>query len=170
MSAAIGKILQAARKDLELTLEDVSAATHIRVHYLQSIEAGDFDALPSRVQLKGFLRSYASLLGLDENNLLNMLEHGELGNLPPEKLEPAPTKESSTSSGEDPVSRFVEVGQKLSEQRELLGLALDDVERHTHLRVRYLKALEEGDLDGLPSPVQGRGSIAAPRPGGSPGR
>jgi cytoskeletal protein RodZ len=41
----------------------------------------------------------------------------------------------------------------------LLGLSLDDVERHTHLRQRYLRALEAGDLDALPSPVQGRGML-----------
>jgi len=51
------------------------------------------------------------------------------------------------------------VGQKLTEQRELLGLSLEDVERHTHLRIRYLQALEAGDLDGLPSTVQGRGML-----------
>ena len=76
MSAAIGKILQAAREDRQLTLEQVAAATHIRLRYLQAMEAGDFESLPSRVQMKGFLRSYASQLGLDETVLLDMLEHG----------------------------------------------------------------------------------------------
>ena len=64
MSAAIGKILQAAREDRQLTLEQVAAATHIRLHYLQAMEAGDFESLPSRVQMKGFLRSYASQVGI----------------------------------------------------------------------------------------------------------
>jgi len=40
-----------------------------------------------------------------------------------------------------------------------LGLSLDDVERHTFLRLHYLVALEAGNLDGLPSPVQGRGML-----------
>ena len=161
MSAAIGKILQAAREDRQLTLEQVAAATHIRLHYLQAMEAGDFESLPSRVQMKGFLRSYASQLGLDEAVLLEMLERGPDANIDIPTLEPAPEspKRDSSSYEQDPDSRFVQVGQNLSEQRELLGLSLEDVERHTHLRIRYLRALEAGDLDGLPSPVQGRGML-----------
>ena len=56
-------------------------------------------------------------------------------------------------------TKFDEIGQKLRLQRENLGLSLDDVERHTRLRAFYLKALEAGELDGLPSPVQGRGML-----------
>lgn len=54
---------------------------------------------------------------------------------------------------------FQEIGQTLQRQRELLGLSLDDVEHHTHLRRHYLEALEAGDLPNLPSPVQGRGML-----------
>ena len=34
------------------------------------------------------------------------------------------------------------------------------MERHTHLRLHYLKALENGALEDLPSPVQGRGMLS----------
>ncbi len=54
---------------------------------------------------------------------------------------------------------FTEVGKLLLRQRELLGLSLEDIERHTHLRQHYLQALEAGDLEGLPSPVQARGML-----------
>jgi len=163
MSAAIGKILQDAREERGLTLDQVAGATYIRLHYLRAMEAGDFAALPSRVQVKGFLRSYADYLGLDGDGLLEMLDGGSVRSTD----FAAESGSSGTSfASEDPdsaeqvpVSRFMEVGQKLCAQRELLGLSLEDVERHTHLRIRYLKALEAGDLDGLPSPVQGRGML-----------
>jgi len=159
MSTAVGQILRATREDHELTLEQVSTATHIKLHYLQAMEAGDFDALPSKLQMKGFLRSYAGILGLDEKVLLEILEHGtDTGTSVPEP-ESIPEKGDSNPPADEPVSRFAQVGQELSAQRELLGLSLEDVERHTHLRIRYLKALESGDLDGLPSPVQGRGML-----------
>jgi cytoskeleton protein RodZ len=58
-----------------------------------------------------------------------------------------------------PRTNFEEIGQTLRTQRETLGLSLSDIERHTRLRAFYLKALEAGDLDGLPSPVQGRGML-----------
>ncbi len=53
----------------------------------------------------------------------------------------------------------MDIGRKLLGQRELLGLSLEDVERHTHIRQHYLRALEAGNLEGLPSPVQGRGML-----------
>jgi cytoskeleton protein RodZ len=58
-----------------------------------------------------------------------------------------------------PRTKFEEIGQALRRQREALGLTMGDVERQTRLRLFYLKALEAGDLDGLPSPVQGRGML-----------
>jgi cytoskeleton protein RodZ len=51
------------------------------------------------------------------------------------------------------------LGKQLQQQRQLLGLTLEDVERHTHLRVFYLRALESGSLDTLHSPVQARGML-----------
>ena len=69
-------------------------------------------------------------------------------------------------SGSTPVTEsspadelFQQIGNILKQQRSLLGLTLEDVERHTHLRQRYLAALEIGNLSNLPSPVQGRGML-----------
>jgi cytoskeleton protein RodZ len=55
---------------------------------------------------------------------------------------------------------FDEIGSDLREQREMISLTLAEVEKHTHLRTRYLEALEEGRIQDLPSPVQGRGMLA----------
>jgi len=55
---------------------------------------------------------------------------------------------------------FAEIGVQLRERRELISLTLEEVERHTHLRAVFLKALEDGAMDRLPSPVQTRGMLA----------
>jgi cytoskeletal protein RodZ len=55
---------------------------------------------------------------------------------------------------------FAEIGAQLRERRELISLTLDEVERHTKLRGAFIKALEEGAFDKLPSPVQTRGMLA----------
>jgi cytoskeletal protein RodZ len=81
------------------------------------------------------------------------------GDLPAQEREaasPPPTPRRATPR---PPTIFQEIGQTLRRQREVLGLSLEDVERHTHLRQHYLQALENGDLSGLPSPVQGRGML-----------
>jgi len=157
MSKSIGQILRQAREDRSLTLGQVSRAIHIRVRYLQALEADEYETLPSRVQARGFLRSYASYLGLDTAQLL-LTPETSLEAQPPtlEAEQPAPELSEARAEEED---AFAEVGQQLRTQRELLGLSISDVERHTHLRVHYLQALEAGQLDALPSPVQGRGML-----------
>ncbi len=54
---------------------------------------------------------------------------------------------------------YIEIGKTLQRQRESLGLTLPDAERYTHVRMRYIEALEEGRLEDLPSLVQGRGML-----------
>lgn len=55
---------------------------------------------------------------------------------------------------------FAEIGLSLRKRREILSLTYDEVERNTHVRSAFLKALEDGALDSLPSPVQTRGILA----------
>jgi len=47
----------------------------------------------------------------------------------------------------------------LRDTREALGLTLDEIEDTIHIRACHLQALEEGNLDSLPSPVQTRGFL-----------
>jgi cytoskeletal protein RodZ len=159
MSAAIGKILREAREARELSIEDAAQATHIRAHYLQAMEVGDFVSLPSPVQVRGFLRVYAGYLNLDIPPLLEALERGPIPTLVvPPGASPPETEEKERPSA-DPEASFTEIGERLRERREVLGLSLEDVERHTHLRTHYLEALEAGAFERLPSPVQGRGML-----------
>ena len=52
-----------------------------------------------------------------------------------------------------------QLGAKLRETRQRLGLTLDEVERATRIRTHHLEAIERGDLDALPSAVQARGFL-----------
>lgn len=45
-------------------------ATKIRTRYVEALENEDYDALPDRVYVQGFLKSYASFLGLDGEDLV----------------------------------------------------------------------------------------------------
>jgi cytoskeletal protein RodZ len=165
MKETIGQQLRQAREARSLTLEQVAQNTHMRVHYLRAMEAGNFEALPSSAQARGFLRMYADYLHLDAGPLLADLD-GEAQSIASEpKTAPRPRSEAPPSringhSYEKADEIFLEIGQSLQHQRELLGLSLDDVIRHTHLRRHYLEALEAGDQEGLPSPVQGRGMLS----------
>jgi cytoskeleton protein RodZ len=158
MAESVGQQLRRAREARTLTLEQVAQATRIRERYVRALEEDDLSAVPSMAQARGFLRVYAGYLQLDPDSLLDSLDEaddlsqGPLAAAPPEGQ---PSGGPATESN----SIFVEIGQKLLQHRELLGLSLEDVERHTHLRIHYLRALECGNMQGLPSPVQGRGML-----------
>ncbi len=53
-----------------------------------------------------------------------------------------------------------QIGAELKLQREGLSLSLEDIEKHIHVRQHYLKALEEGRFEAVPSPVQARGMLS----------
>jgi cytoskeletal protein RodZ len=67
-----GDLLKEKRLLKELTLEDVSAKTKIKLEYLKSIENSDFAQLPSSTFAKGFLRNYASFLRLNPDTIVAM--------------------------------------------------------------------------------------------------
>lgn len=62
----IGAELRAAREARGLTLAQVAAETRIPQRHLQTIEEGNFAALPARTYAVGFSRTYAKLLDLDQ--------------------------------------------------------------------------------------------------------
>ena len=61
----IGATLREARERRHLTYEQVEAEIKIRAKYLRALEEEEFDSLPSGTYVRGFLRAYASYLGLD---------------------------------------------------------------------------------------------------------
>jgi cytoskeletal protein RodZ len=67
----IGHILREARENKGLTLEEVQERTRINVRYLAALEDSRYDALPTSVHARGFLRNYARFLGLDPQPLLD---------------------------------------------------------------------------------------------------
>jgi cytoskeleton protein RodZ len=71
--AKIGPVLEKARKERGLTLEEAEHATKIRKRYLSGLEREDFGVLPDAVYARGFLKTYANYLGLDGEELAREL-------------------------------------------------------------------------------------------------
>jgi cytoskeletal protein RodZ len=53
-----------------VSLEEVSAATRISTRFLEAIESENWDSLPGGVFNRGFIRSVARYLGLDEDSIV----------------------------------------------------------------------------------------------------
>lgn len=66
----IGIQLRERRELLSLHLEEVERNTHVKAHYLEALERGAMDDLPSTVQTRGMLSNYATFLDLDVDTLL----------------------------------------------------------------------------------------------------
>ena len=100
----LGKELQSKREHFGYSLKDVAEHTRIRKVYLESMEQGQFEALPGQAYVTGFVRVYARHLGLDSDDLLarlNAPQGGDQAQLPDSNSDDkaAETPEAQPSSG-----------------------------------------------------------------------
>ncbi|MBC54571.1 MAG: hypothetical protein CMQ34_12130 [Gammaproteobacteria bacterium] len=67
-----GSLLLAQRETLELSLQHVADELNLTMHYVRALESDSYDKLPGDVFAKGYIRSYARLLGLDPDQMLEI--------------------------------------------------------------------------------------------------
>ena len=67
---SFGEYLRKERESRSVSLEEISAATRIRKVFLEAIEGDDTDTLPAEVFVIGFLKPYASYVGLDRDEVV----------------------------------------------------------------------------------------------------
>lgn len=61
----IGQALKDARRRIGMDVAEAEEQTKIRAKYLRALEAEDWEVLPAPAYVRGFLRTYGALLGLD---------------------------------------------------------------------------------------------------------
>lgn len=71
----LGEYLKQKRLDKNYTLEKLSQKTKISVNILKSLEANDYDHLPSAAYIKGFVQSYVKVLGIPQDEAINKMEY-----------------------------------------------------------------------------------------------
>ena len=62
---AIGATLREARRRYGLEVREVEERTKIRARYIRALENEDWETLPAPAYVRGFLRTYGQMLGLD---------------------------------------------------------------------------------------------------------
>ena len=70
----VGETLRRERLKRNLDFEQISRELKISVRFLQAIENDQYDKLPGGVFAKSFVRQYARLLGLDEEELAGRMQ------------------------------------------------------------------------------------------------
>ena len=96
----MGAFLRRCREMRHETLSHVSQALRIRMPYLKAIEDGEWQALPSSVYARAFLRSYATHVDADPEQVLNRAEAAlESRPGPDTPLPPLPVRDRSLPGG-----------------------------------------------------------------------
>ena len=72
--AGVGQQLQAGRLRGGMSVDDVARALKLSTRQVESIEDEDWAALPGKTMIRGFVRNYGRLVGLDGNALMSELE------------------------------------------------------------------------------------------------
>lgn len=125
MDTGIGPTLREARNRRKVDLSEVEAAIKIRVRYLQAMENEEWDALPGGAYTRGFIRTYASYLGLDGDRLADDYRRATApsgGERVPKRVEPVP---ASRRRGQPRISsRLVIAAVCLVLVAVLVGIAL----------------------------------------------
>ena len=66
-----GSYLKSERELRGVTLEELHAKTRIPIHYLQALEKNLFDEMPEEVFIRGYIRSFAKVIGANEDEMLS---------------------------------------------------------------------------------------------------
>lgn len=99
-----GQVLRLEREKQELTSEDIAKRTHLDIKIIESIEIDDADNLPSAIYVRGYLRSYAKIVGADADHIIE-LYNSDSPAAEPEIL-PEVKPPSQVSSNDKPVKAF----------------------------------------------------------------
>lgn len=80
-----GQLLREAREASGVSLQEVSVHLKISIRILKALEEGDQENLPAKTFLRGFVKSYAQLLRLDQNQVLDLFQQ-EMGSTHPKMI------------------------------------------------------------------------------------
>ena len=88
-----GSYLKHERELRGVPLEEISRITKIHIRFLEALEDNRFDELPGEVFIKGYIRSYANIIGSDVDEMLNSYEES-IGN---KLIEKGPNSKSTNT-------------------------------------------------------------------------
>lgn len=83
----LGQVLQRAREEKGITLDDIQRITKIQRRYLEAIERGHFHVLPGHFYARAFIKSYAEAVGLDPNHIMSHFQSDLPAQPPTEQVE-----------------------------------------------------------------------------------
>ena len=68
----VGRLFQKEREEKNVSLETVSRETRISLAFLRAIEEDAYQLIPADTYVRGFIRSYAKLLHMNADEILDL--------------------------------------------------------------------------------------------------
>jgi cytoskeleton protein RodZ len=162
-STPFGEHLRREREMRGVSLDEISAATRISTRFLEAIEKDQWDQLPGGVFNRGFIRSIARFLGLDEDSLVAEYALGNSSGAPAPAA--APRAQNHLPRNWKPAVTAV-IGMVLLLACGIFGWHRygDDVSAWIHSRYQAVRAAGKSG----PEPGSGASSAAAAAAPGDP--
>ena len=57
-----------------VSLEEIAESTRIHIRYLEALERNEFGDMPGEVFVKGYIRSFARVIGSDSEEMVNVYD------------------------------------------------------------------------------------------------
>lgn len=95
----LGKMIKTKREEKGLSLKVISQQTKIHIGLLESLEADQYEKLPSKAYVRGFVKSTSKILSLDQELALHLLDMAYA------KMTPAPAVSSNNPEMKNETAR-----------------------------------------------------------------
>ncbi len=93
-AAKLGSLLREQREKMDLSHDQIGQKIRLRRAIIEAMESEAWEQLPPPVFVRGFLRSYASILGLDQEEVMRL--YHQAAPPQPEILKPLPVRRKSS--------------------------------------------------------------------------
>ncbi len=102
--ATPGQILRAHREKLGLSSQDIAQRIRLDIKLVEGIEKDHNKGMPAATYVRGYLRSYAKIVGADADHLISLYDTDSSSSLP--KILPDVKPPTQASSDDKPVKIF----------------------------------------------------------------
>ncbi len=152
---SFGEKLKLEREKRKISLDQISSTTKIGTRMLQALEEEKFSQLPGGIFNKGFVRAYARVVGLDEDQTVAdyLQASGEASPARPELVRNAGPRDSSQrdSSPRDTIRIRETVRDKTTRDTAARDKAnRDTAAREEEHRISRLEAISDDQSPALP--------------------
>ncbi len=99
-----GRVLRTEREKQGLSSQEIAKRTHLDIKIVESIEQDSDEGMPAATYVRGYLRSYAKIVGVDPDHIITL--YNSDSPQPPPEILPEVKQPSQVSSSDKPVKAF----------------------------------------------------------------